>query len=407
MLLLPPLPPLPYVIVAGGVVLVILCVISCIASHRWLSRHGKIMLQPCEVADTVYERFPKDPIAYLVIRCYNGEGGAFWHLHNCILAAHVAAQYNLQLVVIFDTGFYVERDPMHRKKYYPLAEGGNWFNYYFHPLGEALPFVKDRFLHAKENIRPFGTVGERKYVTRGEFLEFTRDTFASIRTENLPWKLLFDIYCQPREHVLDAVEQYVEKNMVNGWTIGIHWRGTDKYGDGNDDEDGPKHFEYEWMGRMIEAAYETCKHDPTKGAVSILICTDEQPFVSFMRSRFSHESAHIVHATNALRSDINTGGLHLQSQACKTDHDYATLADCKKLKSMAGTSVHRGMQHESAYQKGLDVILDVLLLARCNQLFLSRGNVSSWAGKLFSETPAWSGVKGAIVDMVATYEPPV
>jgi hypothetical protein len=337
----------------------------------------------------------------LIIRCYNEEGGAFWHLHNCVLAAHTAAVYNLQLIVLFDTGFYVEKNEKHAKRHFPNAEGGNWFDYFFHPLGESLQSVKEGiFSHnaggGRPSFRSFGRAVGVKSIARGEILEFDRSTFESVHADQVPFATVFRTYCQPRVYVQQLVTDYMEKNMARGWTIGVHWRGTDKYGDGNDDEDGPKHFEYEWMGRTIQEAYDACNADPGKGQVNIFICTDEQPFLTYMKSAFGDAFGNVVHATKALRSDTDTGGLHLAGHLCSNEHDYSTISDCKRLKALRGTSVHRGMPDASAFQKGLDVILDVLLLSRCDQLFLSRGNVSSWASKLFTGT-------GPVTDMVSIY----
>ena len=54
---------------------------------------------------------------YLVVRNYNTEGGFFWCIHNILRASHYAHLLNMQLVVWFDEGFYLETNHDNIRKY--------------------------------------------------------------------------------------------------------------------------------------------------------------------------------------------------------------------------------------------------------------------------------------------------
>ncbi len=377
------------------VALTITCVSIIVLCLAALLYHQGTIVYPRTINGTcTMERFPKTPHAVLVIRCYNEEGGMFWHLHNLIMAGYVASKYNMQLAVVFDRGYYVEKNPKFLKEHMKyVTDDSNWFHYYFESLGETLPEVS-RKLSRNRHFPSFGSVTKGgKRIRKGAILEFTRKTFESLNSQlphDMPWKNLFETFAQRRPHVSEAQRAYFSKNMEGAFNIGIHWRGTDKYSDANDDEDGPRHFEYTWMSNLIRQ-HITNLSGTVRANLRIFVCTDESQFVDHMRAVFKD----VVHFTGAIRSTANTGGLHLDGSACRTDHDYATIDSCKQIRQMQGTSVHRGHFDKSSYVKGLDVILDVLLLAQCSQLFLSRGNVSSWAKKL---------TNGTTVDMVQLYE---
>lgn len=381
------------------IMVAIFCVIISIltaifyAHHRHEQNQSFVPVKAISSSCT-FERFPVNPRAYLLIRCYNIEGGLFWHLHNVVIAAYVANMYDMQLIVLFDEGFYVEKNPKFLEQHGRHSEGGNWFDYFFEPLGEELPQIKQR-LSRKRNYRSFGSVGwgHGKHLHPGAIVEFTRETFDLFNSRmpsDFPWKTIFNTYLRPKPHVQKLVNDYYAETMMGKYNIGIHWRGTDKYGDGNDNEDSPRHFEYQWMSNRLKEYLEGLSWAERTSA-RLLVCTDESPFITHMKATFGD----IVHYTDAIRSPTNTGGLHLDGSVCHSENDYCTIPACKEIRNLREASVHRGFQDKSAYQKGIDVILDVLLLSRCKKLFLSRGNVSSWADKLSN---------GDNIDMVKEYE---
>ena len=117
--------------------------------------------------------------------------------------------------------------------------------------------------------------------------------------------------------------------------------------------------------------------------------SDEQPFVDFLRN----ETGLRVVSTDALRADYSTSGVELRSETCGTASEHPQ--DCAVYRGLRDVSVHKGMPEASPYQKGLDVVVDVLLLSRCELFFKSRGSVSAFPARLNPELE--------VVDLVDAY----
>jgi hypothetical protein len=90
---------------------------------------------------------------------------------------------------------------------------------------------------------------------------------------------------------------------------------------------------------------------------------------------------------DAIRSDVNTSGLDLAASGSSQSSIYNRLST---------QSIHLGMPDKSNYIKGLDVLVDAILLGSGNTFIKSRGNVSRQA--------CWiGGPKMRSVDLVSEF----
>ncbi len=321
------------------------------------------------------ERLSRPP--YLVLRNYNPEAGLGWMLHNVMMASHEARCRGMSLIVLFDSGLYLETNAVFQKQYH--VDATNWFNYYFKPIGpQQLAVPKNLTLLPSEN--------QDSLLLDHDFYEFERTCFkrpASFGTYlfSQEWRFCFQL--------LPFMKQQID-SFFNTWlkaypSIAVHYRGTDKYASLQGHEDNPRKIPYEWVSNRIRRfltclSYSTLlfkskdykKHTKNNTGFShirILACSDEQPFVDHIRKSFSRPGDPQVVATLALRSSTCTSGLELD---CHNQKDH------EKLSKMPQTSIHRGMPHASAYLKGENAIVEIFLMSMCNLAFFrSRGNMSN------------------------------
>jgi hypothetical protein len=104
--------------------------------------------------------------------------------------------------------------------------------------------------------------------------------------------------------------------------------------------------------------------------IAIFIASDEQPFVTEMKKNFPK-----VISYDSYRSKISTSGLQLNTKHCVLG---STDKECLKLQSLQNESIHRGNNNITPFKKGEDAVMDIWLLAKCNELFRAhQGNFSS------------------------------
>ena len=139
----------------------------------------------------------------------------------------------------------------------------------------------------------------------------------------------YGLYARPRQAILDTVDDFMESNFQGAAVVGVHVRGTD----------AASNFE----GRMVQpwlvyldAVQEWIDQNP---GGKIFLATDEAQIVTSFTEKFG-----------------------------------AAVVFRDAIRSVDGKSVHGhydGGQSGGGYRKGLDVLLDALILSRCD--FLVRG----------------------------------
>ena len=157
--------------------------------------------------------------------------------------------------------------------------------------------------------------------------------------------------------------------------IGIHYRGTDKIKEGVNDEESPIHYTYESIYKILEKNINEGTY--------IIITTDENPFITFMKEKLGDK---IICFEDANRSEINTSGLNYlfdNTPARNIIFDKNTLnkrefKEHSMKEKLINNSIHIGSKNVSNYKKGLDCILDALMLKECDIIYKSKGNFSNF-----------------------------
>jgi hypothetical protein len=324
--------------------------------------------------------------------------GFFWVMYNILHVVHYAQKYNMDVHIELDEGLYW--DECKNKK--------DWFSNYFKPIQlqkENFDLKKSICPIEKLSDRPTDKIStENPKVYKWDTLSFKSRDFKSIQY-NLLWKSYFQLQplVQTRLTNFENQKQWQDSE----YKIGVHYRGTDKYGNKTQHEDFPEHPELECFQRWI--CTEVLKNLKKVDTICVLLCSDEQPFIDHLKSFLlsfdwqkenSNRKKVYVLETQSIRANISTNGLHLTSiRDCGADWngpEYLSNPACIKYKSLASESIHRGMKHVSNYTKGEDVLIDVLLLAQCNIFYRSHGNVSNFPGYL--------SPKLQIVDVIELYK---
>jgi len=338
---------------------------------------------------------------YLIVKAYNPEGGFFWHIYNILCANHEAKKRGMKLVVLFDSGLYLETEPKYQKQYLTIPfeqiDINNWFEYYFQPIGTLNQKIKYLNLNGKlKNLRSLA-----KYdtdISKDTFYEFDREMFDkrdSSVNYSKEWKECLSL----KPHILRKIKYYLDLWQINSdnsserdFLIAVHRRGTDKYPSHDDLEDSPQMIEFEWIGKKIQDWILQNKNKIGNRKIKIITCSDEKPFLDFMQSYFSKNKNIQILFTDSIRSSYNTSGQHLAR--CKSADD--SSPDCLKYKSMKDQSIHRGMRNLSSYKKGEDAIIEVSLMSICQVFFRSRGN--------FSNAVTYANPNIQVIDMVEHYD---
>jgi hypothetical protein len=136
-------------------------------------------------------------------------------------------------------------------------------------------------------------------------------------------------HVRPTEAVAGAVDTFVRERWPGGRVVGVHYRGTDKHADA-------VRMSYEDVAEAVTTARRAIGDDNAH----IFVATDEQAFVEFMTARF---------------------GTHVSYR--------------EMFRSTDGRPIDV-VNADGNYQKGLDAVIDCLLLARTHTLVRTASNLS-------------------------------
>lgn len=215
------------------------------------------------------------------------------------------------------TGFSVDFDRF--GLYYDPERGPNWWSYYFEPI----------HVGAREGS-PF------RYPSLHEY-----EQVVNIMRPGIPRAqagALIRKYIHVKRPILDQVDQFADRYFQNIFTIGVHYRGTDK-------EIEASRAPYEVVLKYI------MDQIPQGRDYRIFVATDEAPFLAWIQEKFPQR----VIATEAHRSD---------------DSRPVHLSDC-----------------HNPYKIGEEALIDALLLSRCNILIRTASNLSRWSTYFNPELP--------------------
>lgn len=192
--------------------------------------------------------------------------------------------------------------------YYDPSRGPNWWTYYFEPI----------YIGKKARL----VYPTKKQYTAGwkRRMFITKETAAQLVKK----------YIHIKPHIQQKIDEFTSKYFLDYYTIGIHYRGTDKA------KEAPR-IEYETVFEEIE------KQIPQEEHYVLFIATDEADFLEEARKKYPNR----VVAIDAQRS--NSGGL----------------------------GVH--FANKNNYTIGEEALIDACLLSKCDILIRTSSNLSLWS----------------------------
>jgi hypothetical protein len=336
---------------------------------------------------------------YLIIRNVTASYGGFWWcvnlaLHGCM----IAETYGLIPVIEYKGGLYSSN-----KIYEPLEirESDNWWNYFFKEPGNLSKEIRQKVLENKKLLALTNLPKNRNRLTRRQqpyiLPEISEDTTYEYVCTSFHhcYKLfrpydrnIINKYLLLRPYVTKYIDRYwLNTGISDGVTlIGVHYRGTDKFGWGTCSESHPIHYKYENVSKAIR----TKMAEKNENTYMIYCASDESQFIEFMKKEFPnmvicHEDKYNI------RSAASTSGLNHDFSKITFSSDLQTYVKNDSLegeeekekqihtwKEIKEMSIHFGKKDVSNYMKGLYTLVDTKLFGRCNYIFRSRGNLSDW-----------------------------
>lgn len=202
--------------------------------------------------------------------------------------------------------------------YYDPKYGPNWWSYYFEPISVG---------QQGNDPITFPTSRQCGLANDARQLRLTHAKAAS----------LVEKYVRVKRPIVEIVDQFVRRNFQGLFTIGMHYRGTDKT------SEAPR--------VPYEVVFETIrKQIPLNQPYNIFVATDEAAFLEKMNEEFPGR----VIAAEAYRS-LDATGVHYSKS--------------------------------SGYEKGKEALIDALLLSRCDLLIRTSSNLSLWSTYFNPELP--------------------
>ncbi len=203
-----------------------------------------------------------------------------------------------------------------RGLYFDSTVGPNWWEYYFEPIGSGQPIKIIEHVSDVEKSA-FGTE-VISTMSRGRAAE------------------IINKYIKVKSHMQNKIDQFIQTNFDHNYTVGIHYRGTDK------SSEAPR-VPFDSVRDEIK------KHISDKSSYKIFVATDENQFINYMRSQFGDRVVY----TNAKRSAGNEP-IH---------HNGGNMVD-------------------NRYMLGEDAVIDCYLLSKTNIMIRTQSNLSSSAANI-------------------------
>lgn len=217
--------------------------------------------------------------------------------------------------------------------YYERSYGENVWDYYFHPVS-GFKSEDIKFYHFK------------KRVTGAGWFDFILDPGKGLRqTIHRCW----NDYIVVNQSILEKVEDFYKRNMQGFSVLGVHIRSTDRKLDSWVISEGAG-----FLGIVPYISYIK-KYIERNKTERIFVSSDEQEIVD----RIAAEFANLVIYYDAERSTT-------------------------------GCSIHSDtINFKSPYKKGEDVLIEALLLSKCDFLIRGTSNVSSMSLSINLDLNFW------------------
>lgn len=193
--------------------------------------------------------------------------------------------------------------------YYDADYGPNWWNYYFEPLCLGNVERADETPLSKEHY--FQAFKKRRELTRVQAAELVKK------------------YIHVKELIHAKVQLFATRYFKGLFTIGIHYRGTDKQ------LEAPRVC-YKQVFDLIE------EHLPSDREWQLFVATDESCFLEAIQNQFPGR---------------------------------VIFCDAERSKGDIGVHFLKG----GGYKKGEEALIDALLLSKCDILIRTSSNLSLWS----------------------------
>jgi len=332
----------------------------------------------------------------LILQNWNPAAGFFYAMYNVLNALwSVEKSKNFKLIVLYNSGLYKE-DRQQFIKENPYYDAENWFNYYFEPINQTNKPQQfwQKFIEKHPMMENTTEKDMEKISDSHKVQKFDRTTLNSVNPgvdREIEYNRLWNKHIKIRPHIADMVEQFAKKhNFQNKFIIGLHARLTDKFPSKSGNEDGPRRVGKKWIKDLVWKKVKSSGKDIKD--ILVYVASDEHPFINYMKQ----SGLPVVAFDNAVRADIDSSDMDMDTSDCEQGLMHSEV--CKKYNAMIDASIHRGMPDISNYKKGLDALIEVLLLAKSNIFLQSKGNLSNFGRYLLLSKNA------EIVDMVSLFE---
>jgi hypothetical protein len=199
--------------------------------------------------------------------------------------------------------------------YFDPAYGPNWWEYYFERICSA-------DLHV---VNPYPAASHQE-LWENRLSYFARDRLSLSRKHKLVKK-----YVKIKPHILEKINHFMLKEFSGHYMVGVHLRGTDK-----PVREGASCLPIDFIKKQIDNVVKN------KPSYKIFLATEDQDYSSQMQVLYK---------------------------------DHLVLRDSTRLREKA---VHACKEYHG-YKIGEDVLIDCLLLSKCNYLLASISNVSHCA----------------------------
>lgn len=336
---------------------------------------------------------------FVLLECYNLYGGFYWHLNNYMIMCYFCDKYRKIPVVNFTSSTFINNSTLQN----PLVvQNNNWFFNYFNLPIQIPPDVYNTIIKwpIKKVIDDtlILKLQQNKIIQdNNSLLYFDRASFKILVNDfhkNDNCKIIINKYFKFLDHItekVNIVKGYIMPRMKKEYykLIGIHYRGTDKISERGSRERDPKHLTYDSVYELIE----TFKKNNIDSNLDVfyVISTDEQPFIDYFIKKYGRK---VLYYDQAYRSKITTSGIDYDFSSIPPRNyqiDTKTLNMIERQKYnerelLINNSIHMGSKNENNYKKGLDCLIDTLIMDECDFLFKSEGNFSMFC-KLFNKNP--------------------
>ena len=338
---------------------------------------------------------------FILIENYNKYGGFYWCLNNYMICCYACEKFRKIPIVNYNSGLFMNNTNLENSL---IKENQNWFyNYFENPIGFVPYTIHDLVINSKKRItldeRTLPLLEQNKKIADDDtVIYFNRYSFRLFTNEfhrKKAYLPIIDKYIKLLPHIKKYINEiklkiFPLKSPLNKF-IGIHYRGTDKIEEQGTPEQHPRHYKYNEISNLIYKNIKEYSRQNPNFKVYIAISTDEQPFLKFMKNKFKDK---IIYYEEANRSVINTSGMvHNFTNIPRRDItiDESSLSDeqyitYKARERLLENSLHMGNKDISNYKKGIDCLVDALILEDVDILYKSKGNFSMFC-KIFNRNP--------------------